>query len=414
MMMTDLGRKARSAARSLAVTDSEKRNSALLQIASALEAETDKILAANALDMAAAEQAGMSAAMQDRLRLDASRIAGMAAGVRDVAAQPDPLGRILDETVRPNGLKIVKTCVPIGVIAVIFEARPNVTSDCAALCLKAGNATILRGGREAINSNTAITCIMQDALEKAGLPRETVQLVEDTSRESARELMTMNGYVDLLIPRGGSGLIRTVVENATVPVIETGAGTCHTYVDRAADIGMAVDIIYNAKVSRPSVCNACECMLIHKDIAAEALPEIVKKLRERSVEVRGDEVSRAILGDMAVEAGESDWGMEYHDYIIACRVVDSIEDAMEHIFRFGTGHSECIVTSDADAAAQFMAGVDAAAVYWNASTRFTDGGEFGLGAEIGISTQKLHARGPLGAAELTSMKYLVYGSGQVR
>jgi len=412
-MIATIGKQAKQAARALALADTETKNRALTAAAAALEAHAAEILAANAEDLENGTAAGLSAALLDRLRLDTQRIAGIADGIREVVRLPDPVGRVLEETTRPNGLVLRKTAVPIGVIAVIYEARPNVTADSAALCLKSGNAVILRGGKEAIRSNTAIAEVMRAAVEEAGLARDVIQLIPDTSRDSATALMRAVEWVDLLIPRGGKGLIRAVVENAAVPVIETGAGTCHTYVDRAADLDMAAEILYNAKTSRPSVCNACECMLLHRDVAAEALPKIAARLREKQVEIRGDAAVCAILPE-AVPASEDDWGREYNDYIIAARVVDSLDEALEHIYRYGTRHSECIVTEDAAAAARFLDEVDAAAVYHNASTRFTDGGEFGLGAEIGISTQKLHARGPLGLRELTSYKYRVYGSGQVR
>jgi glutamate-5-semialdehyde dehydrogenase len=412
-MLTEIGKRAKAAARFLSTAGTPEKNKALLLIADALEKRSLPIIEQNKADLENGERAGLSKALLDRLRLDEKRISDIADSIRDIVSLPDPVGRVLSETVRPNGLHLVKTSVPIGVIAVIYEARPNVTADSAALCLKSGNAVILRGGKEAINSNIAIADTMRSALAEAGLPTDCIQLIADTSRESAYELMRLNKYVDVLIPRGGAGLIRSVVENSTVPVIETGAGTCHVYVDKAADIDMASKIIFNAKTSRPSVCNACECMLIHRDIAEKALPAIASELAKKNTEIRGDEEVIKIL-ENAVPATQDDWGKEYLDYIIGARVVNDIDEALEHIYRFGTGHSECIVTEDAEAAERFINEVDAAAVYHNASTRFTDGGEFGLGAEIGISTQKLHARGPLGLAELTSMKYKVYGNGQVR
>jgi glutamate-5-semialdehyde dehydrogenase len=413
LTLTEIGICARAAARALNIASTEAKDRALLAIAAALEGHAAEIIAQNAVDLENGERAGLTRALLDRLRLDARRIDKIASGIRDVAALPDPVGRVLSESTRPNGLLLRKVAVPIGVIAVIFEARPNVTADSAALCLKSGNAVILRGGKEAICSNIAIAEVMRSAVVSAGLPADCIQLVTDTSRESARALMCLNGYVDALIPRGGRGLIRSVVENATVPVIETGAGTCHVYVDKAADLDMAADIVDNAKTSRPSVCNACECLLIHRDIAKDALPRIAARLRAKNTELRGDPEVMAILSD-AVPAAEDDWGREYNDYILAVHVVGSLDEAIEFIFRYGTGHSECIVTDDSAAAEKFLNEVDAAAVYHNASTRFTDGGEFGLGAEIGISTQKLHARGPLGLQELTSMKYKVYGNGQTR
>jgi len=414
--MTELekmGERARAAARRLALTADGERNAGLAAMAAAIRREKAFLLAENEKDLAAGAKNAMTEALLDRLRLTDSRLEDIAAALEDVAALPDPLGRVTLDTVRPNGLHITRLSVPIGVIAVIYEARPNVTADSAALCLKSGNAVILRGGKEAICSNTALAAVMRGALETAGLPADSLQLVTDTDRASARELMGLRRYVDLLIPRGGQGLIRSVVENASVPVIETGAGTCHTYVDRAADVDMAAKIIYNAKTSRPSVCNACECILVHRDVAAKALPVIYRALQEKNVELRGDPEVCAILAEARAATAE-DWGKEYHDYILAARVVGSLDEAIDHITRYGTGHSECIVTEDAAAAEEFLARVDAAAVYHNASTRFTDGGEFGFGAEIGISTQKLHARGPLGLQELTSWKYRVLGAGQVR
>ena len=412
-MLEEIGKKAKQAARVLCLATTEQKNDALLAMAEALTARQDTILIANAADLQAGREAGLSQALLDRLLLTPQRIEAMADGLRQVAALPDPVGRILSDTARPNGLHLVKVAVPMGVIAVIYEARPNVTADSAALCLKSGNAIILRGGKEAIGSNMAVCQVMREALTATAISPDAVQLVTDTTHESANALMHLNEYVDVLIPRGGRRLIHTVVETATVPVIETGAGVCHIYVDKAADISMAAQIVCNAKTSRPSVCNAAECMLIHRDIASRALPEIARPLLEKQVQIRGDDTVCRLVPE-AVPATEDDWGREYGDYIIAAKVVDSMEQAMEHIYRYSTGHSECIVTQDAQAAEEFLNGVDAAAVYHNASTRFTDGGEFGLGAEIGISTQKLHARGPLGLNELTSMKYKIYGSGQIR
>lgn len=409
----ELGEAAKKAKRILSVTSEEKRNEALNAIADALVCDCGEIVAENEKDLKNGRENGLSIALLDRLKLDEKRINGIANSVREVATLEDPLNRVLSERKLDNGLLLKKVSVPIGVIAVIFEARPNVTADSAALCIKSGNTVILRGGKEAINSNKAIAASMRRALLKVGLPEDCICLVENTTRESAKELMCLNGYVDVLIPRGGKGLIESVVKNSTVPVIETGAGTCHTYVDKNADIDMATKIIFNAKVQRPSVCNACECMLIHKDIAEKALPKIAKELLDANVEIRGDEKTVEIV-KQANYACEDDWGREYNDYIIASKIVGDIDEAIEHIYTYGTMHSECIVTDDEQAAQYFMSNVDAAAVYVNASTRFTDGGEFGLGAEIGISTQKLHARGPLGLNELTSMKYLIYGEGQVR
>lgn len=411
--LEQMGQRAKEAERFLRTASTACKDKGLAEIADALMENCDAILEANTRDIANGEQAGMSAALLDRLRLSQARIAGMAQSVRDIIALADPVGRILAGGNRPNGLQIVKVAVPLGVVAVIFEARPNVTADAAALCLKSGNVVILRGGKEAIHSNRAIAGIMRRALEKAELPQDCIQLVEDTSRDSANELMRLNDYVDVLIPRGGSGLIRAVVEHASVPVIETGVGNCHVYVDQAAEIGMAADIVFNAKTSRPSVCNACESLLVHRDIAEQALPAIKRRLDEKQVILRGDEAARAILPGIEA-AQEADWGTEYLDYILSVKVVDSIDEAIAHIGRYGSGHSECIVTQSYTAAEQFLNEVDAAAVYVNASTRFTDGGEFGFGAEIGISTQKLHARGPLGLNELTSVKYKIYGAGQIR
>lgn len=413
LTLEDIGARAANAKRVLACAGSQKKDEALKNIARALIDRQQEILNANGADVRNGEQAGLTPALLDRLRLDDKRMRDMADSVLKVADMEDPLGKILSGSSRPNGLKIRKITVPLGVIAIIYEARPNVSSDAATLCLKAGNAVILRGGKEALQSNKAITACMRRAVEDAGLPADCIQLVEDTSRESAAALMRLNAYVDVLIPRGGAGLINAVVQNSTVPVIETGVGNCHIYVDTAADIDMAANIVYNAKTSRPSVCNACESLLIHKDIAEMALLAIAARLNEKQVEVRGDEAVCAILPE-AVPAREEDWGEEYLDYILSAKVVADAQEAIDHIARYGSGHSECIVTDDYAAAQRFLDEVDAAAVYVNASTRFTDGGEFGFGAEIGISTQKLHARGPLGLSNLTSEKYIIYGSGQIR
>ena len=410
--LEEMGAAAKQAARKLAVAGNQK-DTALEAIAAALEAHTEEILAANREDLFAAEQNGMSRSLMDRLALNEKRIAGMADGVRQVKAQPDPVGQVLEGGVRPNGLRIEKVAVPLGVIGIIYEARPNVTADAAALCLKAGNAVILRGGKEAFRSNQAIAEVMRDAVEAAGLPRDSIQLVQDTSRTSSIEMMGLTGYLDVLIPRGGAGLIRAVVENSHVPVIETGVGNCHVYVDDAADLEMAAEIIFNAKTSRPSVCNAIETVLVHKDAARTFLPMMKAKLDEKQVEIRGCEKTREILPD-CVPACEEDWATEYLDYILAVKVVDSLDEAMAHIASYSSGHSECIVTENYRNAERFLSEVDAAAVYVNASTRFTDGGEFGLGAEIGISTQKLHARGPMGIRQLTSQKFVIRGNGQIR
>ena len=383
-------------------------------MAAALEANADKIISANEADLANGRTNGMKDSLLDRLRLTHERIAGMAEGIRQVAALADPIGEIIEGSVRPNGMKIQRVRVPLGVVGIIFEARPNVTSDAAALCLKSGNACILRGGKEAIHSNMAIAGVLRQAAESSGLPADCIQLVSDTSRESANQMMRMSKYLDVLIPRGGAGLIRAVVDNSTVPVIETGVGNCHVFVDSTADIEMAANIIYNAKTSRPSVCNAIETILVHKDIAEKALPVIRERLDEKNVELRGCERTRAILGDSVIPATDEDYATEFLDYILACRVVDSLDDAIDHIAKYSTGHSECIVTSDYFSAEKFTSSVDSAAVYVNCSTRFTDGGEFGLGAEIGISTQKLHARGPMGIRQLTSSKFIIQGDGQIR
>ena len=412
-MLERLGINAKEAEKTLMVASSEKKNQALKKIAEGLIENTDKIIEANKVDLENGEKNGMAKSMLDRLKLDKERIEGMAKGGLDVATLPEPVGRILSATERPNGLRIEKVSTPIGVIAVIFEARPNVTSDAAALCLKSGNTVILRGGKEAINSNKTIAKVMRQAVKEAGMPEDVIQLVEDTSRESANELMKMNEYVDVLIPRGGAGLIQAVVKNATVPVIETGVGNCHIYIDKNADLKKAVDIVFNAKTSRPSVCNAAESLLIHKDIAKEALVAIKNKLDEKDVTLVGDSKAREIILDME-KATDADWATEYLDYKMSVKIVDSVEEAIDHIYKYSTGHSECIVTENAGTAEKFMNQVDSAAVYLNASTRFTDGGEFGFGAEIGISTQKLHARGPIGLPELQSFKYKIYGDGQIR
>lgn len=412
-ILEEMGKKAKEAARTLAVMGEEK-NDALKLIAKALIDNTDAILAANKIDVDNGRANGLTESIIDRLSLSKTRIEGMAQGVLDVAALPDPIGAVLSGSKRPNGLNITKVRVPIGVIGIIFEARPNVTSDAASLCLKSGNAVILRGGKEAINSNKCIADIMRSALEKSALDKNCIQLIEDTTRQSSVELMGLVDYLDLLIPRGGAGLIKAVVENAKVPVIETGVGNCHVFVDESADIDMAANIIYNAKTSRPSVCNAIETILVHKNIAEKALPVIKARLDEKNVELRGCERTREILGDSVIPAIEADWATEYLDYILAVKVVDNIDEAIAHITKYSSGHSECIVTENYKNANRFKNEVDAAAVYVNASTRFTDGGMFGLGAEIGISTQKIHARGPMGLNELTSMKFIIEGDGQIR
>ena len=408
------GLAARYAARVLAVAGAARKNEALEAIARGIEAGMQAILAANQADLAAGKAAGMRPSLQDRLALDEGRIAGIVDGVRQVAALPDPIGEITKMSTRPNGLTIGKRRVPLGVIGIIYEARPNVTVDAAALCLKSGNAVILRGGKEAFRSNQAFVAIMRDALESAGLPRDCVALVTDTTRQSAAELMNLTEYLDVLIPRGGAGLIKNVVENAKVPVIQTGVGVCHVYVHGEADLDMAARIIHNAKTSRPSVCNAAECLLVDRAVARDFLPMAWQLLQTKNVELRGCPETRAILGDFVVPASEEDWDTEFGDYILAVKVVGGFDEAVEFIHAHGTGHSEAIVTNNYFAAQQFLNQVDAAAVYVNASTRFTDGNEFGLGAEIGISTQKMHARGPMGLEELTSSKFVIYGTGQTR
>ncbi len=415
--MTELerqGAQAKAAARVLAVTGTEQKNRALEAIASILEERAEEWLAANREDTDAAKAAGISPALLDRLTLTPARIAGIAAAVREAAALPDPVGQVTKETVRPNGLTIRQVRVPMGVIAIIFEARPNVTVDAAVLCLKAGSACILRGGKEAIRSNRKAVELMREAVASAGLPEDCVSLVQSTDRETARELMHLEKYVDVLIPRGGPGLIRSVARESSVPVIRTGEGVCHVYVDKAADLAMAAKILFNAKCSRPSVCNAAECVLVHRAVAKAFWEQALPLLDEKNVALRADEEALAVLGERASAAEDADWDTEYGDYILAVKTVSGVEEALDFIALHGTGHSECIVTEDPAAAETFLNGVDAAAVYWNASTRFTDGGEFGLGAEIGISTQKLHARGPMGLEEITSWKYVVRGSGQVR
>jgi len=411
--VNELGKRAKGASQFLLTASGEQKNKALYLIADAIEQNKAAITAANEQDLIAGKTAGLTDALLDRLALTDARIKGMADGVREVAALQDPVGEILSGKTLADGMKLTKVRVPLGVIGIIFESRPNVTADAAALCLKAGNTVILRGGKEAIHSNTAIVNVMRGALEAVGFPADCVNLIEDTSRDSARQLMELNEYLDVLIPRGGAGLIAAVVQNATVPVIETGTGNCHVYADKDADIDMAVNIIYNAKTSRPSVCNAIETVLIHREVAQTLLPLMQKSLAQKQVELRGCEKTMKILSGVT-PATEADYETEFLDYILAVKVVDNIEEAIGHIARYGSGHSECIVTENYNAAQSFTAQVDAAAVYVNASTRFTDGGMFGLGAEIGISTQKLHARGPMGLSELTSNKYIILGQGQVR
>ena len=411
--MLEMGKRAKKAAKKLNELSS-LRNEALSAMSTALIFNKEKILKANEEDISLAKKNGMSDAMIDRLTLTEQRIISMSAGITAVIASGDPLGKILDGKTLPNGLKYEKITVPLGVIGIIFEARPNVTSDAAALCLKAGSACILRGGKEAFNSNNAIVNVLRNAVSSVGLDENSIQLVQNTSRESATEMMHLKGYLDVLIPRGGKGLIRSVVENSKVPVIETGAGNCHIYVDADADIDMARDIVFNAKASRPSVCNAAEKLLVHKDIYKEALPIIAQKLQEKNVEIRGDKRVCELLGSKAKAATGEDWSTEYNDYIMSVKIVDSIEEAVDHIERYSTKHSEAIVTKNIASADYFTKNIDSACVYVNASTRFTDGGEMGLGAEIGISTQKLHARGPMGLEQIVSYKYIIHGNGQIR
>ena len=410
----DLGIRAKAAEPAISGASTAVKNAALAAISKALTDNTDKIIAENAKDLAAAKENGMSESMQDRLKLDKARIEGMAKGVDQLIALTDPIGQVIDGFTRPNGLRITKTRVPLGVIGIIFESRPNVTVDAAALCLKAGNAVILKGGKEAINSNICLCSIMREAVESAGLPADVIQVVENTSRETTTELMQLRGYLDVLIPRGSARLIQAVVNNAKVPVIETGAGNCHVYVDSSADLDMAVEITDNAKTQRPSVCNAIESLLVHKDVAEKFLPMIAERFKSHNVKIYGCDKTIAILGEGIEKATENEYATEFNDFIIAVKVVDTIDEAIAHIRKYSTKHSECIVTKSLDCAEKFRREVDAAAVYVNASTRFTDGGEFGFGAEIGISTQKLHARGPMGLSELTTVKYLIDGNGQIR
>lgn len=405
---------AKTAARQVGRLGTLDKNRGLTAIADKLENSVPQILAANEIDLAAGRENGLSEGLLDRLALTAERIAAIAEGCRQVAALPDPIGELLWQKTRPNGLKIGLKRVPMGVIGIIYEARPNVTVDAAALCFKAGSACILRGGKEAFHSSMCLTGLMRDALRECGLPENAINLVEDTDRQTATQMMRLNGYIDVLIPRGGAGLIRAVVENATVPVIETGTGNCHIYVDSAADLNMAARILRNAKCQRISVCNAAESLLVHKDVAEAFLPLAAAALAPDHVKLHGCPRTQEILGGMVIPAEESDYGREYLDYEISVRVVDSLDEAIDHINTYSTGHSEAIITESYAASQRFLEEVDAAAVYVNASTRFTDGFEFGFGAEIGISTQKLHARGPMGLEALTSTKYIIYGNGQVR
>ena len=413
MTVFEQGKNAKQTLTFMSQVTTEQKNNALGIIADMLEENIEKIVSANNVDIENGRQNGLNDGLIDRLMLNADRIKAMADGARQVASLPDPCGRLLSEYKKDNGLDIKKITVPLGVIGIIFEARPNVTVDAASLCLKSGNAVILRGGKEAINSNTALADIMREALAKAGFPQDVIQLVGDTSRQSATDMMNMNEYLDCLIPRGGKGLIKAVVENSTVPVIETGSGNCHIYVDESANIDMAANIIFNAKTQRISVCNACESLVINSNIIDKALPVIAKKLKEKNVEIRGDERAQKAC-ELVVPATEEDFATEYLDYIISVKTVDTVDEAIAHINANSTGHSEAIITENKENAEKFLKCIDSSSVYVIASTRFTDGGEFGLGAEIGISTQKLHARGPMGLEQLTSTKYLIYGDGQVR
>ena len=411
--LVEMGQKAKEASYELGAASTKQKDEALLFMAEELINNTESILEANKIDLKNAEAKGTPKSMLDRLSLNEDRIIAMADGLKQIANLQDPVGEVISMWQRPNGLQIGQKRVPIGVIGIIYESRPNVTSDAAGLCLKTGNASILRDGSDAINSNKAIMKSLVAGIEKSGLPKESVQLVEDTSRDVATEMMKLNEYIDVLIPRGGAGLIQSVVKNATVPVIETGTGNCHIYVDENCDFDMAVKIAVNAKASRPSVCNAAEKLLVNEKIAKDFLPLAVKALRENGVTLRGDEKAQAIISDIEKANGE-DWGKEYLDYIMAVKIVKDVDEAIAHINKYGTGHSEAIITESYKNSQKFLQRVDAAAVYVNASTRFTDGGEFGFGAEIGISTQKLHARGPMGLKELTTIKYIIYGNGQIR
>lgn len=407
------GQRAKEASYELMNATTTKKNEALLKMAEKLIENKDYIIAENKRDLDKAIEKGTTEAMLDRLKLDEKRLADMADGLREVVALADPVGEVTSMWRRPNGLQIGKQRVPMGVIGIIYEARPNVTCDAAGLCLKTGNAVILRGGSEAINSNMAIVKALVEGIKETGLPEYSLQLVEDTSREVATEMMRLNEYIDVLIPRGGAGLIKAVVKNATVPVIETGTGNCHVYVDCDADLEMAKNIVINAKTSRPAVCNAEEKLLVSEKVADKFIPMVINALREKNVKVIGDENVRTIIEDVQA-ANEEDWGREYLDYIIGVKIVKDVDEAISHINKYGSGHSEAIVTKSYDNSQRFLQRVDAAAVYVNASTRFTDGSEFGFGAEIGISTQKLHARGPMGLTELTTTKYIIYGNGQIR
>ena len=410
----ELGKKARAAARALALCTKDQKNAALMAMADAIESAEAEIIAANAKDLEAAPGYGLNAAAIDRLKLDASRIRVMAKGVREVVALPDPCGEIIREWTRPNGMQITKIRVPIGVVGIIYESRPNVTADAAVLCVKSGNACILRGGKEAIHSNAAIAAALSKGAVNAGLSADVIQLVPFTDREGVRLLAQMDRYLDVIVPRGGHALIEAVVEHARVPVIKHYHGVCHVFVDKSADLATAERIAVNAKCQRPGVCNAMETLLVHRDVAEMFLPMVAKAMRDQGVELRGDRRTREVLGADIKAASEEDWTTEYLDLILSIRVVDSLEQAIDHIENYGSHHSDSIITTDEGAARKFLAAVDSAAVFWNVSTRFSDGGEFGFGAEIGISTDKLHARGPMGLEELTTYKYLVTGAGQIR
>ncbi|MBC5787454.1 MULTISPECIES: glutamate-5-semialdehyde dehydrogenase [Clostridiaceae] len=414
VMVEQLGKNAKAVSSIINTASTQKKNEALQLIAEKLDQSVVLIMEKNQQDIETARSMGIPETMIDRLLLNEARIHSMANAVRELIQLEDPTGVVETGFTRPNGLKMTKVRVPMGVIGIIFESRPNVSVDAATLCLKAGNAVILRGGKEAIQSNTVLVDLMREAVEQAGFPKDIIQLVTDTSRESSTQLMKLNGYLDVLIPRGGSGLIQAVVQNATVPVIETGTGNCHIYVDQDADLEMAAEIVYNAKTSRPSVCNAAESLLVHKEIAEKFLPMVKQKLDEKSVQLFGCPETIRILGESVFPATEEDYATEYLDYKMSVRVVQDIDQAISHIQTYSTGHSEAIITNSLPASEKFTAQVDSAAVYVNASTRFTDGGEFGFGAEIGISTQKLHARGPMGLPELTTIKYIIHGTGQVR
>ena len=413
MTLEQIGQKAKEAEPLLRVMNGEKKNQVLLRAAEYLVKDTEFILSANETDMENGRERGMKEGLLDRLKLTKERIEGMAEGLRQIAALPDPIGGVISEWTPENGLDIRKVRVPLGVIGIIYEARPNVTADAFGLCFKTGNPVVLRGGSDAVHSNLAIVEVLQKALTDCGCPASAIQLLEDTSRETAAAFMKLNRYIDVLIPRGSAGLIATVVNNSTIPVIETGSGNCHIYVDEDADLQMAADIVYNAKTQRIGVCNACESLVVHRKVKDAFLPMLARKLSEKQVELRGDEAAREAVPSMK-KASAEDWGTEYLDYILSVKTVDSLDEAIAHINRYNTGHSEAIITENKEHAEKFLQEVDAAAVYVNASTRFTDGFEFGFGAEIGISTQKLHARGPMGLEALTSYKYEIYGNGQVR